>query len=221
MRDGSLQRSETSGGSAGLHAPIPFDPLEEDAMVDRTIPASDAGSKGSTRILRRTVALLLATTALGSTSAHAVDGTWIGGGDEWTDPTHWSSNPQLPDGTATFTINEPTAVQSNGIVSIGTVQFTAAPNAQAYTITANDIFLVNGSGFVNNSTNTQTFNTTASTIFQNSSSASGGSNVMTHVNPGSISFQDSSTAGTAVITNNGALQFSGTSTAAGAQITNK
>src|ERR1700748_1797781 len=129
-------------------------------MVDRIIPAPDAGRKRSSKMLRRTVAVLLATTALGGTSAHAVDGTWIGGGDEWTDPTHWSSNPNVPDGTATFTINEPTAVQSNGFVSIGSVQFTAAPNAQAYTITTNDVFVVNGAGVFNNSTNTQTFNPT-------------------------------------------------------------
>src|ERR1700716_3119620 len=120
-------------------------------MGDRTIPASDGGRKGRTQTLRRAVAVVLATTALGGGSAHAVDGTWIGGGDEWTDPTHWSSNPSVPDGTATFTINEPTGVQSNGIVTIGSVQFTAAPNAQAYTITANDLFLVNGTGIINNS----------------------------------------------------------------------
>src|SRR5882724_2305035 len=135
-------------------------------MGDRLVPEGNFERKRGAKVLRKTLDVLLATTALGIVSAHAVDGTWIGGGDEWTDPTHWSSNPQVPDGIATFTINEPTAVQSNGIVNIGTVQFTATPNAQAYTITANDLFLVNGTGIINNSTNTQTLNTTATTIFQ-------------------------------------------------------
>src|SRR5882757_4948167 len=99
---------------------------------------------GLRSVARQSLAVLLATTALGVVSAHAVDGTWTGAGDEWTDPTNWSSNPSVPDGTATFTVNNPAAVQSNGLVTIGSVLFTSAPNAQAYTITTNDVFLVNG-----------------------------------------------------------------------------
>jgi hypothetical protein len=35
--------------------------------------------------------------------AHAVDGTWAGPDTEWTDGTNWSSTPDVPDTTATFT----------------------------------------------------------------------------------------------------------------------
>src|ERR1700709_241763 len=108
-------------------------------------------------MLRRAVAILLATTALGGTSGHAGGGKWLGSGDEWTDGTNWSSNPSVPDGTATFTNTGPSSVQSNGLVIIGSVQFTAAPNAPAYTINTNDFFLVNSAGIFNNSTNPQTF----------------------------------------------------------------
>lgn len=189
-------------------------------MIDRTIPAPDAGRKRSAKMLRRAATILLATTALGGTSAHAVDGTWIGSGDEWTDPTNWSSNPSVPDGTATFTVNTPTAVQSNGFVGIGSVQFTQTPNAAAYTITTNDVFVVNGAGISNNSTNTQTFVPASTMLFQNSSTASGGSKTVSYFNVGAMVFQNSSTAGTATITNNSSMEFDNTSTAGAAKITN-
>jgi len=154
-------------------------------MVD--LPQAGTRSKLHS-VARHSLAILLATTALGVVSAHAVDGTWTGAGSEWTDGTNWSSTPTVPDGIATFTNTGPTTVQSSGLVNIGSVQFTAAPNAQAYTITTNDIFLVNGTGVFNNSTNTQTFNVNFSVVFQNSSTASGGSNPVTYNNNGAISF---------------------------------
>ena len=40
--------------------------------------------------------MLLATTALGVVSAHAVDGTWVSVSGEWVDGTSWSSNPTVP-----------------------------------------------------------------------------------------------------------------------------
>ena len=174
-------------------------------------------------VTRQSLAVLLATSALGVVPAHAVDGTWTGASSsEWTDGTNWSSTPSVPDGTATFTNTGPTAVQSNGLVNIGTVLFTGAPNpnAQAYTIDTNDIFLVNGTGVFNNSTNTQTFNVNSSMVFLNSSSASAGSHAVTYNNNGAIAFTNSSTAGTAIITNNGDVEFNNTSTAASAAITN-
>ncbi|WP_439398224.1 hypothetical protein ACRQ5Q_13430 [Bradyrhizobium sp. PMVTL-01] len=44
-------------------------------------------------VTRHSLATLLATTALGVVTAHAVDGTWTGASTDWTDPTNWSSNP--------------------------------------------------------------------------------------------------------------------------------
>lgn len=173
-------------------------------------------------LLRHSLATLLATTALGVVAAHAVDGTWTGAtSTEWTDGTNWTSTPDVPDGTASFTNTGPATVDSNGLVNIGAVVFAAAPNAQAYTVNTNDIFVVNGAGISNNSTNVQTFNVSSSMVFSNASSASAGSNVVTYnVSGGGMSFNDTSTAGSAAITNNGVVEFNGSSNAGTAQITN-
>ncbi|MCP3384626.1 autotransporter domain-containing protein [Bradyrhizobium sp. CCGUVB4N] len=173
-------------------------------------------------VVRHSLAALLATTAPGLVAAHAGDGTWVGGtSTDWTDGTNWTSTPTVPDGTATFTDTGLSAVDSNGLVNIGAVVFTAAPNAQAYTINTNDIFVVNGVGISNNSTNPQTFNVGASMVFTNSSSASGGSNFVTYnVSGGAMSFNDTSTAGTAHITNAGDIEFNNSSAAGTATIVN-
>lgn len=172
-------------------------------------------------VVRHSLATLLATTALGVVAARAVDGTWVGGtSTEWTDGTNWTSTPTVPDGTATFTSIGQTTVDSNGLVNIGAVVFTAAPNAQAYTINTNDIFVVNGVGISNNSTNAQTFNVGASMVFLNSSTASGGSNFVTYNVSSAMSFNGTSTAGTAHITNGGDIEFNNSSTAGTATIVN-
>ena len=177
---------------------------------------------GLRTVVRHSLATLLATTALGVVAAHAVDGTWVGGtSTEWTDGTNWTSTATVPDGTATFTSTGLTTVDSNGLVNVGAVVFTAAPNAQAYTVNVNDIFVVNGAGISNNSTNTQTFNVGATMVFTNSSTASGGSNFVTYnVSGGAMSFNGTSTAGTAHITNNGDVEFNDSSTAGTATIVN-
>lgn len=172
-------------------------------------------------VVRHSLATLLATTALGVVAAHAGDGTWVGGtSTEWTDGTNWSPTPTVPDDTATFTNTGLTTVDSNGLVNIGAVVFTAAPNAQAYTINTNDIFVVNGVGISNNSTNAQTFNVGASMVFLNSSTASGGSNFVTYNVSSAMSFNDTSTAGMAHITNGGDIEFNNSSTAGTATIVN-
>ena len=187
------------------------------------------------------MAALLAGTCLGTPAAYAVDGTWIGGnvGDpsEWVEPNNWSGA-AVPDGTATFTLNAaPTSVQSNGLVNIGAVNFSGT--SPSYTITNNDIFLVNGSGITNNSGSPQTFEVNASFVFQNNSSASTGPGPVTFNNHSTISFQsfstagsasisnfvdvefnDNSTAGTAALHNNGTLNFNNSATAGSAAINN-
>ena len=92
---------------------------------------------------------------LAPSPAHAVDGTWLGGGapvpNEWTQGNNWSSNPTVPDDIATFTNNgAPTSVTISSPTSIGTIQFTAG--APAYSFAVNfTLFEINGSGIVNNS----------------------------------------------------------------------
>ncbi len=177
-------------------------------------------------VTHHSLAALLATTAFGMVSAHAQNATWVGGnaGDptEWTEPLNWTGS-AVPSGTATFTNNgAPTTVDSNGLVNIGSVVFTAAPNnAPAYTANINDIFVVNGGGISNNSTNTQTFNVGASMVFTNSSTASGGSAPVTYsIAGGAMSFNNTSTAGTAQITNGGDVEFNNSSNAGSATIIN-
>jgi outer membrane autotransporter protein len=155
-------------------------------------------------------------------AAYAVDGTWVGGASsDWTNAANWSSNPSVPDGTATFTSTGNTTVSSSGLVTIGEVNFTATPNALAYTISEGDFFLVNGAGIFNNSTNTQTFNISAGMVFQNSSTASGGTKTVTYSNSASMSFFGTSTAGSATINNAaGDMEFNENSTAGSAAISN-
>jgi autotransporter-associated beta strand protein len=173
-------------------------------------------------VARHSLATLLATTALGVVGAHAADGTWTGASSgEWTVGTNWNPSGVVPDGIATFSTTGPTNVTASGLVNIGQVIFTGTPNAPAYTITTGDIFLVNGAGIFNNSTNTQTFNVGAPMVFINSSSASGGSHVVTYsVVGGSMSFNNSATAGTANITSSGDIEFNNNSTAGTATIVN-
>jgi hypothetical protein len=125
---------------------------------------------------RLSLAVLLATTALGAAGAHAQDATWVGGngGDpsEWVENNNWTPA-AVPSGTATFTnTGVATVANDNGIVTIGTIQFSS--NAQAYTINADNPFIINGTGIVNSSTNTQTFNVSSgrSIAFQLGSTAS-------------------------------------------------
>ncbi|GMO16565.1 autotransporter outer membrane beta-barrel domain-containing protein [Bradyrhizobium ottawaense] len=178
---------------------------------------------GLRSVLRHSLATLLATTALGVVAAHAVDGTWTGGSTDWTDPTNWTSNPSVPDGTATFTNTGSAAVDNNnGVVSIGTIQF--AGTSQAYTFTIGNPFIVNATGIVNNDTvNIQTFQVTSGNnlVFQNSSTANGGAGAVTITNDvgGNVNFIQNSTAGTASLINSGLVTFAASSSAGSAQIT--
>lgn len=175
-------------------------------------------------VVRHSLATLLATTALGVVAAHAVDGTWTGGSSDWTDPANWSSSPSVPDVTATFTNTGSTAVDNNnGVVSIGTIQFTNT--AQAYTFTIGNPFIVNGTGIINNDTvNTQNFGVTSGNnlVFQNSSTASGGAGAVTITNDvgGNVNFIQNSTAGAASLVNNSFVTFEDSASAGSAQITN-
>ncbi|WP_426408230.1 autotransporter domain-containing protein [Bradyrhizobium ganzhouense] len=177
-------------------------------------------------VVRHSLATLLATTALGVVAAHAagVDANWTGGfSNDWTDPGNWSSNPSVPDRTATFTNTGPTTINNfNGVVSIGTLQFTST--AQAYSFTLFNPFIINATGIINNSGNTQTFEVTSGNnlVFQNSSTASGGTGAVTITNDagGTVNFLQNSTAGNVTLTNNSFVTFEDFSSAGGAFITN-
>jgi autotransporter-associated beta strand protein len=157
-------------------------------------------------------------------NAYAVDGTWTApapGPAEWTTGTNWSSSPDVPDNTATFTINAAaTSVTISNATSIGTIQFTSG--APAYSFAVNlALFEINGLGIVNNSAFAPSFTNNGAMTFTNASSA--GNSSITNNGGFTLSFTDTSTAGSATITtNNGALtQFATNSTGGNARfITN-
>jgi T5SS/PEP-CTERM-associated repeat protein len=76
--------------------------------------------------------------------AHALDGTWTGPGAEWTTGTNWSSNPTVPDNTATFAGNgAPTSVTISNNASINTIQFDAAAPAYSFLVQNGATFTIN------------------------------------------------------------------------------
>ena len=164
---------------------------------------------------------LLSGISLSAVAAHAQDATWVGGGapdpTEWLQDNNW--NPATaPTGTATFDVSAFTTVNSNGLVSLGAIDF--LNTASAYTITMNDVFLLNGIGVTNNGAANQTINNTLILVFQNSASANNGTGPVTYNNSGTISFQSTATAGSATVNNNGDIEFNDTSTAGSALVTN-
>ncbi len=200
---------------------------EKGEMAGPEIPIADR-RRGLRAIARHSLAVLLATTALGVVAAHAVDATWVGGNgldpNEWVESNNWTPA-TVPNGIATFTNTGVTTVANdNGIVIIGELLFTGAPNAQAYTINIDNPMIVNAAGIINNSTNTQTFNITSgnSLVFQGGGSASGGTGTVQFNNTsgGFIVFENTSSAGSASILNNSILQFTDSSSAGTAHITN-
>src|SRR5215470_18084700 len=66
--------------------------------------------------------------------AHAGEGTKTSPYIEWTDGMNWTSTPDIPDNTATFTNNAaPTSVTISNPTSINTIQFDAAAPAYFFT----------------------------------------------------------------------------------------
>ena len=105
------------------------------------------GALGTARIaLLASVALA----GLAAQPAEAVDGIWLGAGNEWTAGTNWSSNPTVPDNIATFQNNgAPTAIDISSTASINTMQFVAGAPAYSFTVGNGTTFTINTS--INNS----------------------------------------------------------------------
>src|SRR5262252_7876956 len=145
---------------------------------------------------------LIALATLAPSAAHALDGTWTGPDTEWTDGTNWSSTPDVPDNTATFTNNAaPTSVTISDDASINTIQFTAGAPAFNFTTSGTGItFDINGAGIVNNSAFAPSFTNNDNLNFNNASSA--GNAVIINNNGGVVSFNNNSTAANATITTN-------------------
>src|SRR5262249_55593747 len=147
---------------------------------------SSARARGGTlpRLVLLSGVSLAALATLAPSAAHAIDGAWIGPGAEGTDGTNWSSTPGVPDNAATFTNNgAPTSVTISDDASINTTQFTAgAPAFSFVTIGTGITFDINGAGIVNNSAFVPSFTNNDNLNFNNASSA--GNAVITNNNGG-------------------------------------
>src|SRR5215468_12318341 len=158
----------------------------------------------------------LATLSQGA--AHATDGTWTGVTNaEWTLGTNWTSNPLVPDNTATFDTSTRTSVTISNSTSINTIEFTAAAPAYSFTINPFLIFSINGAGIANASAFAPSFTNDNALMFFNSGTAANAA----ITNNGGISFLGSSSAGSSTIITSGfltLLSFSDTSTARDATI---
>ncbi len=207
----------------------------------------DSAISGPKQALAGRRAALLATTAvmaLMSGPALAVDGQWLANpvSGSWNSGLNWSSNPSVPDGAVTFGNSTETTIGVNGVHTLDSITFGNPSDAFTINMNASARFFFDGAGIVNNDVQTQTFNiatglstgigfrnnSTAGTdtqfnilgfvIFQDSSSADGGS----FSNDNLLQFDETSTAGNATIVNNafGSLLFYDSSSAGASTIDN-
>ncbi|HEX8164976.1 MAG TPA: autotransporter domain-containing protein [Beijerinckiaceae bacterium] len=138
-------------------------------------------------------------------SAQAQDATWLPNppSGNWNSAVNWSPA-TVPTGTATFATSSRTDIGFSDLVtSVGTIRFN--PGASAYTFTIGPTFRqlnVTGTGIVNNSGATQSFNI-LNGFLSFSNAATAGSNVRITATDASISFANTSNAGSAVINANG------------------
>jgi fibronectin-binding autotransporter adhesin len=174
----------------------------------------------------RAFAVLLAI-GVSVTPARAAPFTWTVG-PVWNNPASWTP-PTVPGSgdTAIFTNN---GAFLNVIIAplptntfIDTIQFTASAPSFTFFIQGGVNFIINGTGIVNNSSNSQSFTNFNFLTFGNAATA-GNATITNDVN-GFLTFLNTSTAGTANITNNGTMMGAGmgffnSSTAGNAKITN-
>ncbi len=166
-------------------------------------------------------ALLLVAIGIVSSSAQAQDATWnfAPGSSDYNTPTNWTPTaaPIGPSGTASFGTSSTTSLTLSTGTTVDTFQFN--PGASAYTFGLNGHFLeFTGNGIVNNSSNAPTINAFGLLQFDNTATAG---NAIINNTPGSTTFTGFSTAGTASITNSGGglLSFTDSSNAGSAAIT--
>jgi autotransporter-associated beta strand protein len=164
---------------------------------------------------------LLVAISLSATTAQAQDATWnfAPGSADYNTPTNWTPTaaPIGPSGTASFGASGTTSLTFSTGTTVDTFQFNSG--APAYTFGLNGHFLeFTGNGIVNNSSNAPTINASGLLQFDNTATAG---NAIINNTPGATTFTGSSTAGTATITNSGGglLSFTDSSTAGSATIT--
>jgi fibronectin-binding autotransporter adhesin len=166
-------------------------------------------------------ALVVAGVTLSVTAARAQDATWLmnpRSGDfntdaNWTPATAPGSVTNT--GTAFFGTSNTTMLSFSTDTTLGGFTFNAG--ASNFMFTNADRLTFNGAGIVVNG-GSATFMNNFGLVFSNTSTA--GSATITNNSSASLGFVDTSTAANATITNNGTAQFRDTSMAGSASITN-
>jgi outer membrane autotransporter protein len=151
-------------------------------------------------LARWRVAAVLAGTCLGSAAAHAVDGTWLlaPGSNDYNTGSNWSSSPTVPDGTASFGISATTSlVFSAAATTVGGWTFNAGASAYTFTNAGHNLQF-NGAGIIINGGSANivsSFSGTNATItFNNSSSAGSATFTSNPANFPTYTFNNTSTA---------------------------
>ena len=139
--------------------------------------------------------MVLSAVALSPFAAHGQNSTWqiAPPGNNFNDGANWTAG--VPTDTATFGATGIANIDiAGGSATLNTFQFNAG--APAYSFTASSTLEFQGSGIVNNSSNTPTITSDFSLVQFSSSSSAGNATLIVN---GAITFADQSTAGSAAI----------------------
>ena len=139
--------------------------------------------------------MVLSAVALSPFAAHGQNSTWqiAPPGNNFNDSANWTAG--VPTDTATFGATGIANIDiSGGSATLNTFQFNAG--APAYSFTASSTLQFQGSGIVNNSSNTPTITSDFSLVQFSRSSSAGNATLIVN---GAITFADQSTAGSAAI----------------------
>jgi autotransporter-associated beta strand protein len=175
-------------------------------------------------------AILLATSALASaalstTIARADDATWTPTGNNFNSDLNWrdgnNAPSATPSGTATFVPN--TAIHDNITFTVPTPLggITLAPGAGEFSFdNGGNSVTLSGAGFSVGSGSSLIFTVSGSVLEFSGDTATAGQATINVAAPGTLNFNNKTSAGSAIITNDGRMRFFNGSSAAQAQIAN-
>lgn len=170
----------------------------------------------------RSVLPTLVMLAAAVTPAAAQNATWnaVPGTGNFNTATNWTPA-QVPTGTAFFDTSTITSLTFSANTTIGGWTFNPGASNYTFTTPTNRTLTFNGAGIIINGGSLSIDNNN-NLIFNNSSSAGNAiiANTAAIGNDRNLTFNDTSTAGNAIITNNNRMNFNDTSTAGNATITN-
>jgi outer membrane autotransporter protein len=156
------------------------------------------------RMLRPAVLVGFFAVLLGQLPANAQNATWLLSptSGNFETAANWSP-PIVPTGTATFGLSNTTTITFSAVTAVGTLQFNTGAPAYTFDISSGTALLINGTGIVNNSSNSPTLSSSALIVFLG---VTAGNAII--INFGLTEFSSMSTAGNATITtNSGGVTF--------------